>query len=69
VLNEHIAQLPLDANDLVLPVPAFAGANFMDFESHSAVVEAAYRWCRAELDRLSQEDNPALAAMLAFTKP
>jgi NTE family protein len=69
VLNEHIAQLPLDAGDLVLPVPAFAGANFMDFESHSAVVEAAYRWCRAELDRLSGEDNPALAAMLAFTKP
>lgn len=65
VLNENIAQLPVDANDLVLQVPAFAGTNFMDFARHSAVVDAAYHWCRAELDRLSDEGNPALAAMLS----
>jgi NTE family protein len=65
VLNENIAQLSVDATDLVLQVPAFAGTNFMDFERHSAVVEAAYHWCRAQLDRLSAEGNPALAAMLA----
>jgi hypothetical protein len=46
-------------------VPAFAGANFMDFERHSAVVEASYAWCRAQLDRLQAEGNSALAAMLS----
>ena len=65
VLNEQIAQLPIDANDLVLQVPAFAGANFMDFEHHSAVVEASYQWCRAQLDKLSDDGNAALNAMLA----
>jgi hypothetical protein len=29
------------------------------------VVEAAYHWCRAQLDRLSAEGNPALTAMLS----
>ena len=51
--------------DLVLEVPALAGANLMDFSRHAEVFEAAYHWCRREIDELIERANPALAALLA----
>jgi NTE family protein len=57
--------LPLGPLDLMLTVPAVAGANLMDFDRHSDVFEAAYRWCRARIDELEQQGDPALAAILA----
>jgi NTE family protein len=57
--------LPVGPHDLVLTVPAFPGANFMDFDHHFEVFEAAYHWCREQIDRLAAENDPALAAILA----
>ena len=57
--------LPVGPLDLVLTVPALAGANFMDFDRHSEVFEAAYQWCRGRIDELTEKGNPALAAILA----
>ena len=57
--------LPVGPLDLVLTVPALPGANFMDFDRHFEVFEAAYQWCRDQIDELTEKGNPALAAILA----
>jgi NTE family protein len=63
-LHQDPDLLPLGPLDLVLTVPALAGANLMDFDRHSDVFEAAYRWCRTRIDELEQQGDPALAAIL-----
>ena len=65
ILNENPALLPIDSRDLVLLVPSFGQATLMDFKRHSETFDAAYQWCRAELDRLGKEGNSALAAIFA----
>ena len=65
VMHQAPELLPVGPLDLVLEVPALAGANLMDFDRHTAVFEAAYHWCRREIDRLIEQANPALAAILA----
>ena len=57
--------LPVGRLDLILSVPAFPGADFMDFDHHFDVSEAAYRWCRGQIDELADKGDPALAAILA----
>ena len=57
--------LPLGPLDLVLTVPVFPGANFMDFDRHTEVFAAAYRWCHQQIDELADKGSPALAAILA----
>jgi hypothetical protein len=41
------------------------GSSFIDFDRHTEVFEAAYRWCNSEIDRLIAEHNLALEAILA----
>ncbi len=65
VMNQSPDLLPVGPLDLVLTVPSLPGANFMDFDRHFEVFEAAYQWCRDEIERLTNEGNPALAAILA----
>ena len=48
-----------------LPYRRFPGANFMDFDRHAEVFEAAYQWCRGRIDELDKQGNAALAAILA----
>jgi NTE family protein len=64
-MHQSLEQLPLGPLDLVLSLPAFAGANFMDFDRHFEVFEAAYQWSRDQIDALADQGNPALAAILA----
>ena len=64
-MHQSTDLLPLGPHDLVLTVPALAGANFMDFDRHSEVFEAAYQWCRGRIDELTEKGDPALAAILA----
>jgi hypothetical protein len=33
------------------------GSSFIDFDRHTEVFEAAYRWCNSEIDRLIAEHN------------
>ncbi len=65
VTHQNPELLPVGPLDLVLTVPALPGATFMDFDRHSEVFEAAYRWCSRRIDELAQAGNPALAAILA----
>jgi|RhiMethySRZTD1v2_1073278.scaffolds.fasta_scaffold101693_1 NTE family protein len=65
VMHQAPELLPLGPLDLVLAVPVLAGVNFMDFDRHTEVFEAAYRWSRGQIDELLGQGNPALAALLA----
>jgi NTE family protein len=65
VMNQSPGLLPVGPHDLVLTVPAFPGANFMDFDQHFDVFEAAYQWGREQIDKLTEQDDPALAAILS----
>ena len=64
-MHQTLDSLPVGPLDLVLTVPALEGANFMDFDRHFEVFEAAYRWCRKQIDELTEKGDPALAAILA----
>ncbi len=64
-MHQSAELLPLGPLDLVLSVPALAGANFMDFDRHFEVFEAAYQWCGEQIDALADQGSPALAAILA----
>ena len=64
-MHQSPALLPVGPLDLVLTVPAVPGANFMDFDRHLEVFEAAHRWCREQIDALTEKGDPALAAILA----
>ena len=65
VMHQPPESLPIGPLDLILTVPALPGANFMDFDRHSEIFAAAYQWCQRELDKLVEERNPALMAVLA----
>jgi NTE family protein len=65
VMHQRPESLPLGPLDLVLTVPAIPGANFMDFDHHSEVFDAAYQWCRRQIAELEDKGDPALAAILA----
>jgi NTE family protein len=64
-IHQNPDLLPVEPLDLVLAPPAFPGSSFIDFDRHTEVFEAAYRWCNSEIDRLIAEHNPALEAILA----
>lgn len=57
--------LPIGPLDLVLAPPPFPGSNFIDFDRHSEVSEAAYQWCNIQLDQLAAQHHPGLEAILA----
>ena len=65
VMHQNPELLPVGPLDLVLAVPPFPGANFMDFDRHGEVFEAAYQWCRGKIDELERSGDTALAAILA----
>jgi hypothetical protein len=37
----------------------------MDCDRHTEVFQAAYEWCRDQINELADEGNPALAIILA----
>ena len=65
VLNQDPDRLPIGPLDLVLPVPELPGATLLDFDRHFEVFEGAYQWCRRRIDELGEQNDPALAAILA----
>jgi NTE family protein len=69
-IHQNPDLLPIESSDLVLAPPAFPGSSAIDFDRHTEVFEAAYRWCDSHIDRLIAECNPALDAILgAETSP
>jgi NTE family protein len=67
-IHQNPDLLPIDPLDLILAPPAFPGSSMIDFDRHTEVFEAAYRWCNSHIDKLVAEHNPALDAILG-TKP
>ncbi len=65
VMHQNPELLPVGPLDLVLTVPPFPGANFMDFDQHFEVFEAAYHWCRGQIDALADKGDPAFTAIMA----
>jgi NTE family protein len=51
-------------HDLVLSPPPFPGSSFLDFDHHTEVFHAAYRWALEKIDELTEQGDPALAAIL-----
>jgi NTE family protein len=65
VLNQDPDRLPIGPLDLVLPVPELPGATLLDFDRHFEVFEGAYQWCKRRIDELGEQNDAALAAILA----
>jgi NTE family protein len=65
VLNQDPDRLPTGPLDLVLPVPELPGATLLDFDRHFEVFEGAYQWCKRRIDELGEQNDAALAAILA----
>jgi NTE family protein len=63
-IHQNPDLLAIDPLDLVLAPPPFPGSSAIDFDRHTEVFEAAYRWCINEIDRLAAERHPALDAIL-----
>jgi NTE family protein len=55
--------------DLVLAPPPFPGSSFLDFDRHHEVFRASYEWARRQIDELIAAQDPAMAALLACSKP
>jgi NTE family protein len=55
--------------DLVLAPPPFPGSSFLDFDRHNDVFRASYDWARRQIDELIAAQDPAMAALLACSKP
>jgi NTE family protein len=64
-IHQNPNLLPIEPLDLVLAPPPFPGSSFIDFDRHTEVYEAAYRWCNLQLDQLTAQGHPALDAILA----
>jgi NTE family protein len=64
-IHQNPDLLPIEALDLVLAPPPFPGSSFIDFDRHTEVYEAAYRWCNLQLDQLAAQGHPALEAIFA----
>ena len=64
-IHQNPDLLPIEPLDLILAPPPFPGSSFLDFDRHSEVLEAGYKWCMAQLDKLAAEQDPALETILA----
>jgi NTE family protein len=64
-IHQNPDLLPIEPLDLVLAPPPFPGSSFIDFDRHTEVYEAAYRWCNLQLDQLAAQGHPALEAIFA----
>jgi NTE family protein len=63
-IHQNPDLLPLGPLDLILAPPPFPGSSFIDFQRHHEVFEASYQWGLAQINELSNLNNPALAAIL-----
>ena len=57
-----------DPHELTLRPPAFRGSSFMNWDRHAEVFDASYEWAKRTIDSLLAAGDPALTAMLAYSK-
>ncbi len=54
--------------ELTLQPPAFRGSSFMNWDQNAYVFDASYEWAKLQIDSLLAAGDPALTAMLAYSK-
>lgn len=64
LLNRSCAASRAGPLDLLLSPPLLPGVGALDWEQHSRVQEAAYRWGVQELERLAGQNHPVITAAL-----
>jgi NTE family protein len=66
--NATFDQGLLGPQDLILDPPAFPGSNFFDFDRHTDVFQASYRWAVERIDALIAKADPAMTALIQASK-
>jgi NTE family protein len=58
----------LGPHDLVLDPAPFPGSNFLDFDRHTDVFQASYRWAVDRVDTLIATADPVMTALIQASK-
>ena len=58
----------LGPHDLVLDPAPFPGSNFLDFDRHTDVFQASYRWAIDRVDTLITTADPVMTALIQASK-
>jgi NTE family protein len=69
VAHQRYDALPVAPLDMVMRPPRPLGVDVTDFDRHTDIFQASYLWAQQVIAALEAEGNPALAAILASSKP
>jgi NTE family protein len=69
VAHQRYDALPTAPLDLVMRPPRPLGVDVTDFDRHTDIFLESYHWAREAIVALEAEGNPAMAAMIAASKP
>jgi NTE family protein len=58
----------LGPHDLILDPAPFPGSNFFDFDRHTDVFQASYRWAIHRVDTLIATADPVMTALIQASK-
>ena len=69
VAHQRYDTLPTTPSDLVMRPPSPLGVDVTDFDRHTEIFRTSYEWARDAIVALEEEENPAIAAILATRSP
>jgi NTE family protein len=69
VAHQRYDTLPTAPSDLVMRPPSPLGVDVTDFDRHTEIFRTSYEWARDAIVALEEEENPAIAAILATRSP
>ena len=69
VAHQRYDTLPTAPSDLVMRPPSPVGVDVTDFDRHTEIFRTSYEWARDAIVALEEEENPAIAAILATRSP
>ena len=69
VAHQRYDTLPTAPSDLVMRPPFPLGVDVTDFDRHTEIFRTSYEWARDAIVALEEEENPAIAAILATRSP
>jgi NTE family protein len=69
VAHQRYDTLPIAPSDLVMRPPSPLGVDVTDFDRHTEIFRTSYEWARDAIVALEEEENPAIAAILATRSP
>ncbi|HMH96282.1 MAG TPA: patatin-like phospholipase family protein, partial [Bradyrhizobium sp.] len=69
VAHQRYDTLPTAPFDLVMRPPSPLGVDVTDFDRHTEIFRTSYEWARDAIVALEEEENPAIAAILATRSP